>query len=76
MDPTFPLIWRLQKEVSGSGALGDIGAHIVDLAHFVVGPISEVTGMTETFVKERPLEEASAGGGSRRAAAPRRARSR
>ena len=63
MDPTFPLIWRLQKEVSGSGALGDIGAHIVDLAHFVVGPISEVTGMTETFVEERPLEEASAGGG-------------
>ena len=63
MDPSFPLIWRLQKEVSGSGALGDIGAHIVDLAHFVVGPISEVTGMTKTFVEERPLEEASAGGG-------------
>src|ERR687896_956060 len=63
MEPSFPLIWRLQKEVSGSGALGDIGAHIVDLAHFVVGPISDVTGMTETFVKERPLEEASAGGG-------------
>jgi predicted dehydrogenase len=62
MDPSFPLIWRLQKEVSGSGALGDIGAHIIDLAHFVIGPISEVTGMTETFVKERPLEEASAGG--------------
>ena len=60
MEPDFPLIWRLKKEVSGSGALGDIGAHIVDLAHFVVGPISEVTGMTETFVKERPLEEASA----------------
>ncbi len=63
MDPSFPLIWRLQKEVSGSGALGDIGAHIIDLAHFVVGPISEVTGMTETFVEERPLEESSAGGG-------------
>ncbi len=59
MDPEFPLIWRLKKEVSGSGALGDIGAHIIDLAHFVVGPISEVTGMMETFVKERPLEEAS-----------------
>src|SRR5918997_1527831 len=43
MDPSFPLIWRLQKEVSGSGALGDIGAHIIDLAHFVVGPISEAT---------------------------------
>jgi len=63
MDPSFPLIWRLRKEVSGSGALGDIGAHIIDLAQFLVGPISEVVGMTETFIKERPLEEASAGGG-------------
>jgi len=63
MDPSFPLIWRLRKEVSGSGALGDIGAHIIDLAQFLVGSISEVAGMTETFIKERPLEEASAGGG-------------
>ncbi len=63
MDPSFPLIWRLRKEVSGSGALGDIGAHIIDLAQFLLGPISEVVGMTETFIKERPLEEASAGGG-------------
>src|SRR5919107_1451170 len=62
LDPSFPLIWRLQKEVSGSGALGDIGAHIIDLAHFMVGPISEVTGMMETFVEERPLEEANAEG--------------
>ena len=63
MDPSFPLIWRLKKEVSGSGALGDIGAHIIDLAQFLVGTISEVVGMTETFIKQRPLEEASAGGG-------------
>ena len=59
LDPLFPLIWRLKKEVAGSGALGDIGAHIIDLAHFLVGPITEVVGMTETFVKERPLEESS-----------------
>ncbi|HEX5847842.1 MAG TPA: Gfo/Idh/MocA family oxidoreductase, partial [Rubrobacter sp.] len=63
MEPDFPLIWRLQKEVAGSGALGDIGAHIVDLAQFVVGPIAEVTGMTETFIGERPLEEEGPGGG-------------
>ncbi len=63
MDPQFPLIWRLKKELAGSGALGDIGAHIVDLAQFLLGGISEVVGMMETFVKERPLEEASAGGG-------------
>ena len=63
MDPRFPLIWRLRKELAGSGALGDIGAHSVDLAQFLLGGISEVVGMMETFVKERPLEEASAGGG-------------
>jgi predicted dehydrogenase len=62
MDPEFPLIWRLRKELAGSGALGDIGAHIVDLSQFLVGGISEVVGMMETFVKERPLEEASGGG--------------
>src|SRR5919112_168101 len=37
LHPDFPPIWRLQKEGSRSGGLGDIGAHIVDLAHFVVG---------------------------------------
>ena len=63
MDPEFPMIWRLKKELAGSGALGDIGAHSVDLAQFLLGGISEVVGMMETFVKERPLEEASAGGG-------------
>ncbi len=61
MDPQVPLIWRLQKDLAGSGALGDIGAHIIDLSRFLVGGISEVVGMTETFVKERPLEE---GGGT------------
>jgi predicted dehydrogenase len=55
MDPEFPLIWRLRKEVSGSGTHGDIGAHIIDLARFLVGEFSEVVGMMETFVKERPL---------------------
>jgi predicted dehydrogenase len=63
MEPEFPLIWRLKKELAGSGALGDIGAHIVDLSRFLVGDVSEIVGMTETFIKERPLEEASAGGG-------------
>ena len=57
LDPEFPLIWRLQREKAGSGALGDIGAHVVDLAHHIIGPISRVVGSTETFIKERPLEE-------------------
>ena len=55
VDPEFPLVWRLQKEVAGSGAHGDLGAHIIDLAHFLVGGIKEVVGMNETFIKERPL---------------------
>jgi predicted dehydrogenase len=61
-DPEFPLVWRLQREIAGSGALGDVGAHIVDLAHFLVGPITEVIGTTETFIKERPIETPSGGG--------------
>jgi len=62
VDPQFPLVWRLQKDKAGSGALGDIGAHIVDLAQFVTGQdIIGVSGLTETFVKERPLPQASAG---------------
>lgn len=54
-DPSFPLVWRLQKEKSGSGTLGDIGSHIIDLGRFVVGEIAEVVGMTHTFIKQRPL---------------------
>lgn len=61
LDPEFPLIWRFQKEKAGSGALGDIGAHIADLGRFVVGDISRVVGTMETFIKERPLEEYSGG---------------
>ena len=43
MDPDFPMVWRLKKKHTGSGALGDIGAHITDLCHFLVGPVGEVT---------------------------------
>ncbi|ETT63111.1 oxidoreductase domain-containing protein [Paenibacillus sp. FSL R7-277] len=55
LDPEFPLVWRLQKEIAGSGSHGDLGAHLIDLAHFLVGDVEEVIGMSETFVKERPL---------------------
>jgi predicted dehydrogenase len=61
-DPEAPLSWRLQKERAGSGALGDIGAHIVDLTQYITGhSISEVSGQLETFVKERPTASAHAG---------------
>jgi predicted dehydrogenase len=62
VDPQFPLVWRLQKDMAGSGALGDIGAHIVDLAYFLSGErLTGVSGTLDTFVKERPLPSASAG---------------
>jgi len=54
-DPKFPLVWRLRKEVTGSGVHGDLNAHIIDLALWLVGGISEVTGMMKTFITERPL---------------------
>jgi predicted dehydrogenase len=55
-DPETPLSWRLDKDQAGSGALGDIGAHVIDLAQFITGDkIREVSGHLETFVKDRPL---------------------
>ena len=62
VDPEFPLVWRLRKDVAGSGALGDIGAHIVDLTQYVTGQqIQSVSALTETFVKQRPLPGESTG---------------
>ena len=62
VDPQFPLVWRLQKDMAGSGALGDIGAHIIDLTQYVTGQrITGVSALTETFVKERPLPAESSG---------------
>jgi predicted dehydrogenase len=62
VDPSFPLVWRLQRERAGSGALGDIGAHIIDLTQFVTGQlITGVSALTETFVTERPLPVESSG---------------
>ena len=55
-DEQAPLSWRLDRERAGSGALGDIGAHIVDLTQFITGErITGVSGLLETFVHERPV---------------------
>ncbi len=62
LNPEFPLNWRLQKEVSGSGANGDINAHIIDLGRYLVGEFKEVCGLLNTFVAERPIAEALAKG--------------
>jgi predicted dehydrogenase len=57
VDPAFPRVWRLEKAKAGSGALGDIASHSIDLARHLVGEITEVSGLLETFVPERPLPE-------------------
>ena len=66
VDPEAPLTWRLQKDLAGSGALGDLGAHAVDLAQFITGQkVTGVSGILDTFVHERPvLAEASGLAGS------------
>lgn len=56
-DPDFPMVWRLKKEICGSGALGDLGAHIIDLARFLVGEPKWVSGLVKTFITERPSLE-------------------
>jgi predicted dehydrogenase len=62
VDPEFPLVWRLQKDKAGSGALGDIGAHVIDIAQFLTGSrLVGVSGLLETFVKQRPLPDAASG---------------
>lgn len=58
-DPNFPMIWRLDKNRAGSGALGDLGAHIIDLARWLVGEPVKVAAITKTFIPQRPLGDGS-----------------
>jgi predicted dehydrogenase len=55
LDPKLPLLWRFQKSRAGSGALGDISSHSIDLARFLVGEITELSAALKTFIRERPL---------------------
>ena len=57
-----PKIWRLDKGIAGSGAIGDLGAHIIDLGRFLVGEMKSVSAMTQTFIDERPLPDGSGTG--------------
>jgi len=56
-EPDFPMIWKLRKAESGSGALGDLGAHIIDLGRFLCGEIKSVMSVMTTFIKERDNPE-------------------
>lgn len=55
VDPQFPLVWRLEKKKAGSGTLGDIAAHSIDMARFLIGEFDKVVGHLQTFIHERPL---------------------
>ena len=61
VDPQFPLVWRLQGKVAGSGSLGDIGAHVIDFGRYLVGELDEICAILETFIQERPLMTAQDG---------------
>lgn len=63
VDPNVPLVWRLDKSIAGSGSNGDLNAHLIDTARFVMGTeFRDVSGMSETFIKERPLLADTEGG--------------
>jgi predicted dehydrogenase len=72
-DPDVPFAWRFDRKLAGSGALGDLGAHVVALAHALAGPISSVAGQSQTFIKTRPESTGAFGyGGAADLDAPRR----
>jgi predicted dehydrogenase len=54
VDPNMPLVWRLIGDIAGSGSHGDLAAHLIDIAYWLLGPIAEVNGMLDTFIKQRP----------------------
>ena len=55
VDPNMPITWRFKKETAGGGSLLTMGSHVIDLARYLAGEIEEVVGMSETFIKERPI---------------------
>ena len=55
-DPNGPLSWRFQKKIAGSGAVGDIGTHVIDLARYLVGEISSVNAVVKTYIDSRPMQ--------------------
>jgi predicted dehydrogenase len=55
-DPDSPLSWRFQKEVAGSGAVGDIASHVIDIARFLVGDVMSVNAVVKTYVDRRPVQ--------------------
>lgn len=55
MSPDVPMMWRVQKKIAGSGSLGDLMAHSIDLANWLIGDIDSVACTMKTFIKKRPM---------------------
>jgi predicted dehydrogenase len=55
IDPQLPLVWRFQAHKAGTGSLGDVGSHAIDIARYLAGDIDRVMGRMQTFVDRRPL---------------------
>jgi predicted dehydrogenase len=58
-DPNGPLSWRFQKKIAGSGAVGDIATHVIDMARYLVGEIAAVNAVTRTYITERPMQNSA-----------------
>jgi predicted dehydrogenase len=67
-DPDLPWSWRCSRELAGTGALGDLGAHAVSVAQFLMGDVTAVSAQAQTIFKERPAPDFDAGYGSKVAA--------
>jgi predicted dehydrogenase len=75
-DPDAPLSWRFQRDVAGSGALGDIATHVVDLARYLAGEITAVCSVMRTWIPDRPVSQGGLdqlAGAEKAAGAPRAA---
>ena len=75
-DPDLPLSWRFRQAIAGSGALGDIGTHVIDMARYLVGEIDEVNALIKRYIDDRPVPQGGAdqlAGASKLADAPREA---
>jgi predicted dehydrogenase len=73
-DPDSPLSWRFQRKIAGSGSLGDIGTHVIDLALYLCGEITQVNSQLRTWIKSRPIQSGTVdklGTGTRDPNAPR-----
>jgi predicted dehydrogenase len=56
-DPDLPLSWRFQGDVAGSGALGDIATHVLDIARYLIGDVSAVSALLRTYIPDRPIAQ-------------------